>query len=99
MLGRPCKQRFDAAVAAVADPAFKAAGGGLGFEPGAVANALNAAADHDLEDRLAHFVSPSTSALRAFISASRMTRLVSSDDARPLSVFGGVPSRRALRVS
>jgi len=44
-------------------------------------------------------LSPSTSALRAFVSASRMTRLVNSADANPLSALGGVPSRSAFSVS
>ena len=44
-------------------------------------------------------LSPRNSALRAFTSASRVTRPVSSDDARPFKCFGGSPSRSAFSVS
>src|SRR6186713_847582 len=99
MLRRACEQRLNAAVAAVADPAFQPAIGGLILDPGPIADALHAPADHDLEDRMAHVFSPRRSALRAFTSASRMTPLVNSADGNPLSAFGAEPSRNAFCVS
>src|SRR6478609_6184475 len=94
-----CEQRFHAAVAAVANPALEATRCRLILDPGPVADALHAAADHDLEDRPAHFFSPRKPALRALTSASRITRLVRSGDGSPVRFFGGVPSRNAFCVS
>ena len=96
---RACKQSFNAAVAAIANPAFETARPRLILDPGPIADALHAPADHDLENRAAHFFNPRTSALRALTSASRMTRAVSSDDASPLRFFGDAPSRSAFSVS
>src|SRR5438874_612705 len=45
---------------------------------------------------LIYFLSPSHASARAFISPSRMARLVSSDDANPLRFFGQAPSRNGV---
>src|ERR1700744_5531167 len=50
VLGRTRENRFDAAVAPVAHPSLQPARGRLGFDPGAIADALHAAADGDVED-------------------------------------------------
>src|SRR5215831_3433551 len=58
LLLRSRKQRLDRAVAAVAHPAFEAEIERHVFSPGAIADALHAAADHDTADRHAHPTSP-----------------------------------------
>src|SRR5262249_35804711 len=93
------KQCLDAAVPAVAHPAFQFRRARLFLDPGAVADALHVAADRHLLDRMVHFFNPRKSALRALASAARVKRAVSSKDARPFRFFGGVPSRNALSVS
>ncbi|MGY3468060.1 hypothetical protein ACVW0I_004931 [Bradyrhizobium sp. LM6.11] len=97
--GDPTNSASTLAVAAIADPAFETARRRLVLDPGPITDALHAAADHDLKDCPAHFFGPRKSALRAFASASRMTRLVKSDAGRPLRFFGAVPSRSAFCVS
>src|SRR5262249_16177313 len=93
------KQRLHTAVTAIAHPTFQSQRDRLVFHPGAIADTLYPAPDCDMKDRRSHFCNPRKSALRAFMSASRITLLVSSDDARPLSFFGGVPSCSAFNVS
>ena len=73
---------------------------GLVRDKGAIADALHPAPHRDVADHAGHyFFSPSQSVARAFTSASRMARPVSSDDASPLRFFGEVPSRNAFSVS
>src|SRR4051812_22046124 len=96
---RSRKQCLDAAVAPVTHPALELAGARLMLDPGAVADALHLAADRHLLDGVAHFFNPRKSAVRVFMSASRVTRAVSSEDASPFRFFGAVPSRNALSVS
>lgn len=95
----PGKYRLDAAVAAIANPAFEAARDRMLLDPRAVADALHAAADGDVADYAAHVFRPRNSALRALVSASRIARPVSPDEAMPLRFFGEVPSRNAFSVS
>ena len=96
---RSGERRLDAAVAAIADPAIETARHRLFLDPGAIANALHAATDRDVADRATHVLMPRNSAVRALVSASRITRPVSSDDAIPLRLFGEAPSRNAFSVS
>ena len=56
-LRRPRKQRLDAAVPAVAHPAFKIVISGPVLDPGAVADALHASGNRQLTDRAAHLFS------------------------------------------
>ena len=61
--------------------------------------ALHASGDRNVADHIAHFFRPRNSPLRALVSASRIARLVSSEDAMPLRFLGEVPSRSAFSVS
>ncbi|MGY4419529.1 hypothetical protein ACVWY2_001954 [Bradyrhizobium sp. JR6.1] len=80
-------------------PTLEAARVRLLVHPGTIADALHPAADRDMADHTAHFFRPRNSPLRALVSASRITRLVSSDEAMPFRFFGEVPSRSAFNVS
>ena len=97
---RACEHRFDAAVAAITHPAFETVRPRRLFDEVSVADTLHPPADRDVADRIAHgFFNPRNALLRAFTSASRIARPVSSDDASPFRLFGEAPSRSAFSVS
>jgi len=93
------EHRLDGAVVAVAYPAFQPARPCPVLDPGAVTDALHPAADRHMENRVGHVFNPRKAPARCFVSASRVTRAVSSGDANPFRFFGGMPSRSAFSVS
>src|ERR1700760_4236519 len=68
-LWRTREHGFDAAVAAIAHPSLQVTGARLGFDPGAVADALHPAPDRHMKDGayLAHF-KPRNALIRALVS-------------------------------